>query len=261
MKKLLIVLVALLILGAIAVGVRTLGARDQTDKVDKKDAAELVKKDDDATEGIEAGDRPEPGTYSYTGSGRESVSVLGGSEHVFPEEIAFVVQLDPENACEWTSNVIYVKQHVEERRYCSEGGNVTDLGFTRETEFFNQRQKTVYECGEDALRRKDAAAEGDTWSWTCSEGDKSTSKYTAKMLATETLTIGGEKVETAHTRVTSKQTGETRGTDTAEFWLDEKGLIVKFSTDLKVKTKSILGETEFIEKTEYELMSLVPDGE
>ena len=48
-------------------------------------------------------------------------------------------------------------------------------------------------------------------------------RYTATALGTETLTVGGEQVETWHTRVVSKQTGETVGGDTSEFWLDERG--------------------------------------
>ena len=77
MKKLLVVVVALVILAAVAFGVRTLGARDETDAVNSKDAAKLVQDEDaDATD-IAPGERPKAGTYTYTGSGRESVSALG----------------------------------------------------------------------------------------------------------------------------------------------------------------------------------------
>ncbi|MCB0879063.1 MAG: hypothetical protein KDC46_08805 [Thermoleophilia bacterium] len=256
MRKLLIAVVVLLVIGIVAFGVRTLGARDETDKVDAKDAASLV--GNDGSSDIEAGDRPEAGTYSYTGSGRESVSALGGSEHVFPEEVAIVVTLDPEDDCAWTSNVVYVKQHIEERRFCTKGGEMIDRGFTRKINFFNQLQTTEYECGDDAIRLRTDSQQGDTWEWTCREGDKSTSVYTATALGKETMTVGGEQVDVWHTKVVSKQTGDTNGGDTSEFWLTETGLPVKFTGNLKVKTKSVLGDTDFQEKFTYALTSLVP---
>ncbi len=258
MKKLLIAIVLLLVIAAVAFGVRTLGARDETDAVDTKEAAELVG-DEGGSADVEAGDRPEAGTYTYAGRGTESVSALGGSSHEFPDEINVVVQLDEDDDCAWTANVVYVEQHIEERRYCTENGTMVDRGFTRKIEFFNQLQETTFTCGDDAERLRTDAKEGDTWTWTCENGTASTSEYTARSLGTETLTVGGEQVETYRTRVTSKQTGETVGSDTSEFWLDETGLIVKFTAKLKVDTESVLGKTTFQEDIAYALTSLVPE--
>lgn len=129
MKKLLLIILALLIIAAVAFGVRTLGARDETDAVSTKDAKELVqgsggdKVDENGnsteTDDVELGLRPEPGTYGYTGSGSEKISALGGSTHEFPEKIAAVVDLNGTDTCNWTMNVVYVKQHIEERNYCT----------------------------------------------------------------------------------------------------------------------------------------------
>lgn len=259
MKKLVLAIVLLLVIAAIAFGVRTFGARDETDAVDAEDAAGLVEGEEDAGADVEAGARPEPGTYTYTGSGRESVSALGGSEHLFPEEIPIVVELDADDDCRWTSNVVYVKQHIEERRYCTEDGTVTDLGFTREIEFFNQVQETTYECDEQAHRLRTDAEVGDEWSWTCTQGTRAKSEYTAELLGKETMTVGGEQVDVWHTRVTSEQTGATVGKDTSEFWLTESGLPVRFTADLGVTTDSVLGETVFKEQLDYTLTSLVPE--
>jgi hypothetical protein len=171
-----------------------------------------------------------------------------------------VVQLDAKDDCRWTSNVVYVKQHIEERDYCTKDGNLYDLGFTRETEFFNQTQKTVYDCPDDeATRLRTTGQPNDVWKWTCTQGSAAKSDYTTTLLGTETLTVGGEQVKTWHTKVVSNQTGDTNGTDTSEFWLTETGLIVKFTTNLDVDTKSVLGDTNFKEKTSYALVSLVPE--
>ncbi len=255
--KLLIALALLAVIATVAFGVRTIGARDETDAVDAEEVAELVE-DDGTSEDVDAGDRPEPGVYIYTGSGTESVDVLGGSRHEFPEETSVVVELDPEDDCHWTANVVYVKQHIEEREYCTHDGVMIDRGFTRKIEFFNQLQETTFTCGDDAERLRTDAQEGDTWSWTCESGTETKSEYTATSLGTETLTVGGEQVETWRSRVVSKQTGETVGTDTSEFWLAETGLVVKFTARLKVKTSSVLGETTFQENLSYALTSMVP---
>ena len=244
MKKLLLALVALIIIAAVVIAVRTIGERDETDAVDSKDAASLVQDDDgddddDEDAPTEAGLRPEPGTYTYTGTGRESVDVLGGSEHVFPETVPVVVELDDDpDSCEWTSNVIYVKQHVEERSFCTTEETVIDRGFERTIEFFGRTQETSFECGNDAIRLRADAKPGDTWSWTCTDEDaKATSEYTLTYVGPETLTIDG---------------------DTTESWLASSGLPVRFSGDLKVRTKSVLGETNFQERFRYELTSLTP---
>jgi hypothetical protein len=257
MRKLLIAIVLLLVIAVVAFGVRTLGARDQTDTVDAKDAAGLVG-DADAVD-VEPGERPNPGTYSYEGAGRESVTALGGSEHVFPERIAIVVTLDAEDDCRWTSNIVYVRQHIEERRFCTSNGTMTDLGFRREIEFFNQLQRTEYECGEDAVRLRTDAEPGDSWTWTCTEGDAARSDYAATFVGTETLIVGGQEVETWHTRIVSRQSGATVGRDTSELWVTESGLPVRFSADLRVTTQSVLGETVYQEQLDYTLTSLVPE--
>lgn len=257
MRKLLISVVVLIVIGIVVFGVRTIGARNETDAVDATEAADLVGDGSKAAD-VEPGERPKPGTYTYVGRGSESVSALGGSEHVFPKQIAVVIELDPENDCVWTANVVYVKQHIEERNYCTENGTVVDRGFTRKTEFFNQTQTTDFECGDDAERLRTDAKPGDTWTWTCTEGSKSKSAYVAKFIGKETLTVGGEDVETWHTKISSKQTGETVGGDSAEYWVTDAGLEVRFSSQLKVTTQSVIGETQFDEKIAYTLTSLVP---
>lgn len=256
MKKMLLAVLALLIIAAVAFGVRTLGARDETDKVDAKDAAGLVDQADSDTT-IDEGARPEAGTYSYTGSGKETIDALGGSEHVFPTTIAVVITLDAKDDCRWTSNVIYAKQHVEERTYCTDDMGVLDLGFVRKIEFFNQLETKEYTC-KDARRLDVDATEGAKSEWRCENGTQATSDYASTLLGMETLTVGGEQVDTWHSRVTSKQAGETVGGDISEFWVAETGLLVRFSADLKVTTASVLGTTKFQEKLDYTLTSLVP---
>ncbi|MCW2961190.1 MAG: hypothetical protein JWM90_1577 [Thermoleophilia bacterium] len=262
MKKLLLGLAALLIIVGVIFAVRLVGARDETDAVDTKDAAAIVNGDDSDDEDRPgtAGDRPEPGTYTYAGSGKESVTILGGSTHVFPKEIPVVVELDEDNEQEWTANAVFVKQHIEERDYRTTNAGLEDLGFTRKIEFFGQLQDNEYECSDGAERFRADAEPGSTTSWTCTqEGGKAELAYTSTLVGTETLEIGGEDVEVWHVKVASTQSGDTVGTDASEFWYAETGLAVRMKANLKTRTKSVLGETDFTELYDYTLTSLVPE--
>ena len=268
MKKALLALLALLLIAAVAFGVRTYGERDRADTVSSEDAARVINDDDDDDDDdeptqadIEAGDRPEAGTYTYTGSGSDHVTTLGGSSHTFPDEIPAVVELDDENACEWTMNLVYVEQHIEARDYCTENDQLIDRGFERTTEFFGQTQETEYDCGADAIRMRADAAPRDSWTWECTGDDgATTSTYTLTFNGTEPVEIDGEQVDAWHATIRSEQTGDTRGGDTTNVWYDETGLMLRFSTDLDVQTKSVLGDTNYREKTSYTLTSLTPEA-
>ena len=262
MKKFLLALSALIVLSLVVLGVRIVGARDETDAVSAKDAAKLVHttgaEDAGRSGAPDAGLRPAAGTYRYTGAGRENVSALGGSQHVFPAKIATVVALDAKDECAWTLNVVYVKQHIEQRSFCTTKAGLADTGFERRIEFFNQTETKTYDCDEGAMRLKASAAPGDTWKWSCHEGSDATSSYVAKVIGPETLTVGGAKVETTHMRITSTQTGDTKGSDAQDLWYLPTGLPARFSGALDVTTKSVIGDTKFHEQYRYDLMSTVP---
>jgi hypothetical protein len=257
MRKVIIAVVFVLVIIAVVFGALAFSGRNQSDSVAATDAAKFVGSDTAASD-VVAGDRPEAGTYTYTGTGTESVDFLSGSSRTFPKQISVVVDLDSDNDCNWIANVVFVKQHVEERRYCTKDGLMTDRGFTLEIEFFNIMQKTEYTCPDDAERLRTEAVKGDTWKWTCTSGTTAKTDYVATLLGMETLSIGGEDVETWHTRVASKQSGITVGSATADFWHAKTGLTVKFTNDFNIRTESLAGKTGFKEKTSYTLDSLDP---
>lgn len=267
MKKLLVALLLLAVVAAVAFAVRSVGARNEANKVDTEDARGIIEDGDglataDGADEVDPGLRPPAGTYQYTGTGTESVDVLGGSRHDFPKQVPLVVQLDPDDECAWTSNLIYVKEHVERRSFCTTADGLADHGFTREIEFFNRVEEKTYECDDDAVRSRASAKPGDTWSWTCrDDGSETEATYTATVVAVEQLTIGGEPAQVTRTKVASDLTGETNGHDESVFWLLDDGLAAKFTTNLDVRTDSVLGETRFRERTSYVLDSLQPADE
>jgi len=267
-RKLLVAALTMLLIAAIAFSVRTLGSRDEADPVNAKEAKQLVEdqgggpEQSGQGEQVKPGRRPQAGTYTYEGSGTEGVSVLGGSEHEFPKEIPVVVKLDAEDDCRWTSNVIYVEQHVEERRYCTDAQGMLDLGFTRRIEFFNRPHTEKHDCGHPGGRRLDLDAKpGATASWKCTlEDGEVVSAYAATYVGREQQDVGGEQVETWHVRVVSRQSGAARGGDTSEFGYLETGQPARFRGDLDVTTDLMLGTTRWRERVDYRLASLVPHG-
>ncbi len=258
MKRILLAVLALLVLLAI-VGVLLLdSSRDETTTVDADDAAKIAGASA-PDEPIDRGARPEPGTYEYVGSGREHLSLLGGSSHEFPERITGVVQLDPNDACAWTLDLVLIEEHTEERAYCTFGAGVLDAGFSRTTTFLGREQTSAYRCDDDALRVRTSATGGDSWSWTCTEERGGKVRFTATLVGREQLTIDDEPIDTAHVRLTARQRDKSVGDERGDWWFADTGLPVRIRSDRTLTTTAgPLGEMKTTEAFEYELASLAP---
>ncbi|MEO6867734.1 MAG: hypothetical protein ABI200_06910 [Gaiellales bacterium] len=256
MKVPLLVLLILLVLGAIAGGT-WYTMRGSTTVVAAKDARQVVDANEPDT-AIAPGDRPASGTWRYTGSGSDSFDALGGDGHTFPAEISAVVELDADASCEWTMHVVFVAEHLEERRMCTDGAAVSELGFARTTQFLGRRQTSEYVCTDDALRLPDGAAKGTTWTFTCSEDRGGAVKYTGTHLGEQQVEVGGTQVATTHIRIDGRQDDKSTGDEHSEYWLLPNGLPARFMTDRKLHVKTPLGSMNTTEQWDYTLALPTP---
>lgn len=261
-------LTAIILVILIVIGVRTLGERNETSTVDASDAKALIEdgsskdKANKRQNDIKVGLRPRPGTYTYVGSGNESVDILGGSEHILPDTFPMVIDIDKKDSCAWNANLVYIKQHIEQRSFCTTDASVLELSFMREIEFFGRKQKVEYRCGDDAFRVRADANPGEKWSWVCNaKNENSKSAFFLTYLGPQTLVIASKKVRTQHTRIISTQTGDTVGNATSDLWLSPSGMIVRFNENVKVRTKTVLGVTNFQERARYQIKSLEPESD
>ena len=261
MKRALLVLALVLLAIAVTVSWRAYDARDASTGVDAAGAAELVGSDSSSPDGaIEPGLRPTAGTWRFEGSGTERLSLLGGSEHAFPETVYAVVDLDADDACAWTLNLVFIEEHVEQRRYCTDARGVTDRGFERTTTFLGREQTSSYECSDDALRLKAGARPGAVWRWTCREARGGLVRYTATLVGRAPLSIDGSDVETSHVRVRATQRDKSRGSEQSDWWLLESGLPAKMrSTRTLTTSAGPLGDLTTNEQFEYVLASRDPE--
>lgn len=258
MKRIVLAAIALLVIGAIASLLVVRASRDEETAVDASDAARIAgATTPDAP--LEPGMRPNPGTYEYVGGGREHLSLLGGSSHDFPERVTGVVQLDADDACAWTLDLVLIEEHTEKRSYCTTAAGVLDTGFSRTTTFLGREQTSAYACDDQALRLRATAASGDGWSWTCTEARGGRVRFTATFVGRESLTIDGAPVDTSHVRLTGRQRDRSVGDERGDWWLLDTGLPARIRSERTLTTTAgPLGEMTTKERFEYELASLEP---
>ena len=169
------------------------------------------------------------------------------------------MQLDPEDECAWTLDLVLIEEHVEERSFCTSGDGVLDAGFARTTTFLGREQTSTYECDDQALRVRAAAATGDSWSWTCTEARGGRVRFTATVVGTESLEIDGTPVDTTHVRLTARQRDRSVGDERGDWWYSATGLPVRMQSNRTLTTTAgPLGEMKTTERFDYELTSLEP---
>ena len=259
MKRLLLLLIVAVALIAAAVGVwRVSQSRDASTSVDGKRAVVLAGAPA-RTNTSDPGLRPEAGTYAYTGSGTESISLLGGSSREFPNDIYGVVELGDTGACAWTLNLVFVEEHVEERRYCTDVRGVRDQGFSRTTVFLGREQTSAYECGDAAMRIQANEAVGSSWQWSCTEARGGVVRYRATLVGTRPIEIDGVRAPASHVRIVATQRDKSRGDERSDWWLLATGLPARVRSSRTLTTDAgPLGDMTTTEAYEYELASLVP---
>lgn len=255
MKKLFIALLVLVVL----VGIGWLWIdheRDSTTTVDKTEAQKIANDDvDDAS--IEPGERPVEGTYGYTGTGSDNFDALGGSSHEFAKQVFAVVSLDADDSCSWTWTMPFVKEHVEERSFCTKDAAVLDLGFERTTEFIGRRQTSAYECSDTAWRIPPADTK-QPWAWTCTEERGGLVNYTGRIVGDEQVDIDGTKTKSTHVRIDGVQKDKSTGTERTDVWLLPSGLPVRFSSDRTLTVPTPIGKMTTTEQWDYRIDSLEP---
>lgn len=263
-RRVFVVVVGILLIAGISSVVWIRSSKDASTSVGAKEAAQIAsdgqptKSDEDS---IVPGLRPRPGTYQYIGSGKESLSLLGGSQHVFPKEVFAVVKLDPDDKCSWTMNLIFIEEHTEKRNFCTTKLGVTDTGFSRTTEFSRYEQTSKYTCDDQALRLKSGSPKSTRWTWTCTEKRGGVVRFTATNIGEEQLSIGGTQAPVTHIRITATQRGRSNGTETSDWWLMPSGLPAKMqSTRSLITSAGPLGKLNSAEQFSYTLADLNPES-
>lgn len=251
---------ALAVAGLIALSAWAIGwwsGRNSATAVSAQEAATLVGAADHAAR-IDPGQRPLSGTYSYTGRGWDSFSFGGGSEHQFPDEMNVVVEFD-EPGCGWTAHIVFIKEHVEKRAFCTSTTGVKDIGFSRTTRTLGREQTSEYECTGNAWRFAAGVDVGETWRYSCTERRGGVVRYIGTRLPDVSMKVGEERQALRHVQLRGTQRGKHVGKEESEYWLLETGLPARFMSTRYLRVNTPMGDMTSRESYDYSLTSPTPE--
>lgn len=204
----------------------------------------------DAQELIDSG---RGAVYVYETSGFEEVSALGGRRHDYPADSFITIEAaDCGVSLRW--------QVLEERwvdwRFCH--GSLTPISYDAFNKWFGRAELGEFTCTEPAGA---GLEQGTVWEIECASTD-TTEVYRYLVDGHETLTIGGEAVDTVHIRTVSETSGRTTGGMTVDEWRLADGgwpIVRKAVVDDSV-TDSPIGPVTYHEEYTITLRSLLPSG-
>jgi hypothetical protein len=216
-----------------------------------RDAATPVEPDDlgEAFTG-EVGDRPGgPGIYRFHTRGHETIDALQGARHDYPDETYLVIT---DASCGPLVTWRALAERWIEWSHCG-----PDLGVDATVEFhqwFGIPDEESERC--DPARPIATPAS----SVVCTAAG-STETYSVEVVGIEEVDIGGTPVVTTHVRRTSRLSGGSEGTTTADIWrLADSTLIVRMEWTSSSVTTSLAGDVTYFEEVALELTGLLPTG-
>jgi len=168
-KWVLIVVAALAVL--VAAGVGYLLVRDTTTPVGVDEAVQRYKQESGGKTTTTAPRRrelPAQGVYVYTTDGSETIDLLGGSTHTYPERTTLTIS---HSGCGLHQRWTPLDERWEEERLC-----VTDAGLERHEmeahhEFFGIADDQLYRCTAGYVMVPADTTPGTTWTTSCDSGD------------------------------------------------------------------------------------------
>jgi hypothetical protein len=209
-------------------------------------------------------DRPTPGVYTATGSGREKLSFQTSEQPIGPT-LPVTVTLEGSDC--FLLRVDFNANHWQSWTYCDRDGELVDLGgqvFQRfDLVVVTPESLSTSVCDPPAVVVRPGMVEGDTWDQSCvitsSETGESTTTGPHLYVGPEVLTIGGAPVDTHHVRDQRTYGGNQEGSGTTDLWIDIRtGLPVRMMWSLRIDSPSPIGSVTYTEEGTWTLDSLVP---
>ena len=221
-----------------------------------RDVATPVGEEDIGITVVTGGGAPgDYGLYTYATTGFESTDALAGGRHDYPANTYLTIQ---PGGCGELVRWQGLEQRYEEWDFCPDGSL---SGFSSFHEWFKVANTDVWECaGAPAPQTEPGAA----WTVECTRAGGEETGVAADTLAYEvvgfeTVTVGGEAVETLHVRVRGLERGATRGSSLSDMWLlPGTNLPVRWVEQRDSVSDSRIGEVGYSEQFEATLVSLRP---
>jgi hypothetical protein len=269
-RKVLLVIGLIVLLAVVGGGVWVLANRGKTTKESVSSVAKQAAKARSHRAKVAPGLRPAEGTYTYTGSGKDNVTLLGGSTHTFPSKVAAVVALDG-TGCTWSFNLVYIKEKTNEHDLCTTADGVREPKQNQKTSFLGASQTNIFVCPPPGGLRvpftggfekwdKASGAKvvpGLKWVAPCNTSD-SYVDHVVTLVDMDPVQVGSTKVPAWHVHDVATYSRGSKGTDTIDFWWSKTGLPLRIKESEKVNAPSVLGRTDYTTTSDYTLASLTP---
>lgn len=208
--------------------------------------------------------RPDQGVYRYRGSGTDELSTPPKQQTEGPDMPATVTHRA--DGC-WTFRIDYHSNHWQSWDYCAADGRLDEQGGSTYQRWdfgvFANETTSTFSCDSAVTVRLDAET-GDEWEQSChseptDDPAASQSRGPYRFIGTESLSIGGDRVEALHYHRERTMTGGQRGAETADVWFAaSNGLPLRNQRRIEVSTDTVIGETTYTETADFELTSLTP---
>jgi hypothetical protein len=193
------------------------------------------------------------GVYVYTTRGEESVDALGGTTHRYPKTTTITVTTVP-------CGLQLLWEPLEERSatwtLCATRSGIELAEWEVAHEFFGQSDSTGYTCTESVLVPADDAS---TASALRCASDRGSQEGETRVVGVEGLAVGDSRLQAVHVRSVGRVAGGDSGTETTDWWLDERsGLPLRIGLSSRTSRSILIGEVHYAEDADLRLRSTTP---
>jgi hypothetical protein len=198
---------------------------------------------------------PTPGVYLYDTTGTESVTALGGQTNTYPGTTTLTVT-DTQCGVDARWDIATGRYDTDSLCHAADGSWELTQSVVSDR-FFNQTQVDTSTCANVVELAADPKPGSET-SGRCTNGDSFTDNV-YKVIGTESLTIGGTKVDTVHITLTFTQGGSRSGGGTEDRWVQAgTNLVVKAKSTESDDSPSPVGRVTYKQDYEITLRSMTP---
>ncbi len=228
--------------------------RESTTPVDVETAVSEFRAESGTTE-LAGSALPEPGVYTYTTSGRESIDALGGRHHDYPAETTITVRHEGCGAIhEWQP----LRERWDETVVCPSDTGAALQRYRSHHEFFGIADDRDFVCEPGSLWYPATMEAGATWTVRCGTDDIDVLR-TGTITGLSEVEVGGVPVEVLTYELHDEISGASTGiNDRIVTLVPETGLIVELSVYVDVQNDSPIGDVHYEELYKLELTSLTP---
>jgi hypothetical protein len=202
--------------------------------------------------------RPAAGVYVYKTDGQESVDVLGGATHDYPDETTIIVR---HTDCGFDTEWRPLEQRAEYRAFCLGERGLRIAVLAGQREFFGRSAGYYQQCVNDTyyLPLADGGPPA-TWTETCQNDQGNQVTLNGKALGRQPRPVGAETVDAIQFEITTHRVTDQRETSVRSVvtMAAATGLVLALESTTRAVVNSPTGSGTYDERYTLELTDLTP---